>query len=111
MVCAIANDHGGDQHMKQKDGLHCSVRRNSVVTYDEENSTPTGIFVAEQPVGATVCEQTVGWKYPTPDVSQVEITSLNNTELNFLEVYLPRNSHLWTTVASHNLLQSHDSIE
>ena len=91
--------------------MHVNVRRKSVVTYDEENSTPTGIFVAEQPVGPTVYEQTVGWKYPIPDVSEIEILSLNNTELNFLEVYLPRNSHLWTTVASHNLLQSHNSDE
>ena len=111
MVCAIANDQGGDQHVKEKDGLHCNVRRKSVVTYDDNNSTPTGIFVAEQPVGATVHEQTVGWKYPVPDVSAHEILRLNTTELNFLEVHLPRNSHDWATVAAYNLLQSQQHDE
>ena len=50
MVCAIVEEEGGDRHMRTKNGLHCNVQRKSVVSYDDENFTPTGIFVAEQSV-------------------------------------------------------------
>ena len=105
MVNAIVHDNGGDHHMRNSSGLHCGVRRQSVVLYDEdEATTPSGIYVAEQPVGRTVDEQTQKWKYAVPDVSQRDITGLNSTERNFLERYLPRTSRLWENLATFNLM-------
>ena len=104
MVAAIVRDNGGDLHMREKNGLHCGVRKQSIVMYDENSTTPSGIFVAEQPVGETVEEQSRGWKYIVPDVSDRSTTILNRTETNFLEHYLPRNNETWQEVAAHNLI-------
>ena len=69
MVYVIANNLDGDQHVKEKDSLHCNVCQKSVVTYNKETSIPTGILIAEQPIGVTELEQPVGGKYPILDVS------------------------------------------
>ena len=95
--------------MNQSNGIHCGVRRQSVIMFDENENTPTGIYVAEQPVGETVEEQARAWKYAAPDVSERDLCLLNHTETNFLERYLPVYSGLWVTVAAHNLsLAEHD---
>ena len=68
--------------------------------------TPIGIYVAEQPDPSTltVGEQTSEWKYPVPDINQLDLVEeLNQTELNFFERHLPRTCDLWERVASHNL--------
>ena len=108
MVNAIIEDNGGDNHMRTSSGLHCGVRRQSVVMVDEENLSPCGVFVAEQPHGDTVEEQTRSWKYSVPDVSTRDVCALNQSELYFLERYLPVDSDLWESVATFNLLNEEE---
>ena len=81
IVNAIARDNGGDDHMKEKNGIHVGVRKNCVPIYDETEGTKSiGVFVVQRPDGATVEEQVQNWKYEKPDVSQREITCLNKSE-------------------------------
>ena len=108
IVNAIVKDNGGDDHMRVRGGLHCNVRRKSVIMYEEGTTTPSGIFVAEEEEGETVEEQTRKWKYKKPDVSNRSIINLNATELNFFEQHLPRDCDLWMEVAAHNLMVSED---
>ena len=64
---------------------------------------PVGIYVVEQPVGESVEEQVQQWKYMTPDVSNRDISCLNETELQFFEHHLPTDCDLWEEVVAHNL--------
>ena len=108
MVNAIIEDNGGDNHMRTTSGLHCGVRRQSDVLYNDANLSPSGIYVAEQPIGSTVEEQARSWKYNVPVVSTRDICKLNQSELNFLERHLPVDSDLWTEVATFNLINEEE---
>ena len=94
--------------MKRRNGMHCNVRKHSVIMYDETTNNATGVFVAKQLIGETVDDQLSKWRYDLPDVSSRELTLLNKTELLFLEKYLPVGSEYWEDVASHNLLVHSD---
>ena len=88
IVNAIYRDEGGDQHMKEKGGLHFGVRRHSVPYFDSEDSTvPSGVEMMEA-IDDDVVDtlEASGLKYPTPDVSELEMGQfLSLNELTVLE--------------------------
>jgi hypothetical protein len=48
IVNAIHRDEGGDQHMKDKGGLHCGVRRMCLPYFEDKDSQePVGVKILE----------------------------------------------------------------
>jgi hypothetical protein len=59
--------------------------------YEGEPTSPSGIQVLEQPTSIMSEElEKTGWKYPIPDVSDMELRKfLHQSELDLLEGLLP----------------------
>ena len=94
--------------MTEQGGLHCGVRVHSLPLYNEEGTTAIGIYVTEEEIGVGFDElleidtAKKPWKYPTPNVSNVDpLSCLNRSELRFLHIHMEQNTQLWSDIDAH----------
>jgi hypothetical protein len=118
IVNAIHADNGEDSITRDKNGLHCGVRRSTMPYFADNDVTPAGVTVIQLPGAALTDElQRTGLKYDPPDVTnllqrtkQIK-TYLLKSELDFFEKFSSRRSSFWQRVAVINWLKNSNELE